>query len=658
MDDIQRTEQSTEHNGPITKLGFSSTEARHGRTGELRLQAGTILTPCLFPVVCMMTGSTAVGGGLWKYILQAHTTHGLMRRNLPVMSQVLHFLDFSSLNSRALGNWRSSGLKHKYNEEVSPPLNYSAPIFLDSGGFKLLWSDNVDLSAYGLSLSGGKGAEVILELQRDLGGDIVATLDYPLPPGLAPPEAKERMSMSLANAMASAYYLQTHSDYNPFLHVAVHGQDRQSIGHYVRQVFAKFEVGGLIGYPFGLAVGSLVPLRGAKKYSAIIELLRGVKENIPGTRRDKVPIHVFGMTGNLVPLLAYMGIDTFDSSTYVQEARSLGYFDPVTHRSRAVLELEEWQCSCGVCRQVTLRELQESLTSVVHNRPLENGNYKSKYYGDIALHNLEMDFRIVEQTEQAIRGDYLQDFVISHVAKFPTLKPALEVLASEDATLGEKLNLFVSAPMPAKKPPIIAAPQISLKYNPNSFNILSNGYIPPEDKRILLIIPCSGEKPYSSSRTHRLIAERLKQSAGEHYDKIHIVTLSGLYGPVPREQETCPAVLGYDFRLDPRDKAQIDLLTERLTEYLNRFGDHYESCIGYATSLSYRCVLEEVSKRSSSLSVLPRKLKRRRLTEFFRRENISELMDETEIYIGGMQETPVPAKMTTVQKSAPHPLLP
>ncbi|HZS90895.1 MAG TPA: DUF5591 domain-containing protein, partial [Chloroflexota bacterium] len=36
---------------------------------------------------------------------------------------------------------------------------------------------------------------------------------------------------------------------------------------------------------------------------------------------------------------------------------------------------------------------------------------------------------------------------------------------------------------------------------------MADGYRPPEGKRVLLIIPCSGGKPYSASRSHRLIAE-------------------------------------------------------------------------------------------------------------------------------------------------------
>ncbi len=603
---------------------FSSRSYKHGRLGKLCFEHAELHTPILFPVVCLITGTTARGGGLWKYILQADPLNGLLRRNLPVMSQVLHFLDFSSANPGVLEKWRRLGLRKRYNDEVSPPLRYTAPLFLDSGGFKLLWNDSVDLSAYGLSIKDGNGPKTILELQRDLGGDIVATLDYPLPPGLAQAEAEKRMRKSLDNAVSAAMYLAENLDYRPFLFVAAHGQDRASMGRYVQLVFERFQENGLKGYPFGLAVGSLVPLRGAKKYSTIVEILLGLRENIPEDWLDTIPIHIFGITGNLVPILAYLGVDSFDSSTFVQEARNLGYIDPDTHRPRPVLELEEWTCRCRVCQQVNLEELQNALVSGIHNRPLPNGHYKSKYYGDIALHNLEMDFQIVRETRQAIAEDSLQEYLVEHARKFPETSPALDIITQYDDSLLIGLTRTTVA-IPQKPAP--DARTVSLEYTPDSFNILLNGYHPPEDKRILLVIPCSGGKPYSVSRSHRFVTERLAQALSEKAMLVHKVTLSGLYGPVPEENETNPAVLGYDFRLEPTNTSQITLVADRLATYLERYGEHYVACFGYATSRAYRMALELAARRVPRLQVLPRKPKARRLTEFFRKENAGELIE-------------------------------
>ena len=77
----------------------------------------------------------------------------------------------------------------------------------------------------------------------------------------------------------------------------------RDIADYVHRVFAQ--IGDMLP-SFGLAVGSLVPFRG-KNDSEIMEMLNAVVQAIPETRRDTTPIHAFGVSGALTPLLAYIG---------------------------------------------------------------------------------------------------------------------------------------------------------------------------------------------------------------------------------------------------------------------------------------------------------------------------------------------------------------
>ncbi len=614
----------------------------HGRIGSLHLGRNgkplpALETPLLFPVVSMMTGTTPRGGGLWKYVLQADETHGLLRRidpTTPMMTQVLHFLDFG-LSPQALQVWREAGLRERYNQTLG--LNCSAPIFLDSGGFKLLFNSQLDLTAYGLPMD-ERQAERIVELQRDLGGDLIATLDYPLPPGLDRQEAKERMDKSQANALKAALHLKTMHDYTPLLYVAVHGQDGKDIQEYVANIFRDMKRNGLADFPFGIAIGSLVPLRGAKKYKTIVELVKGAVQGIPEQHRPYTPVHVFGVTGNLIPLLVYLGVDTFDSSTYVQQARSLSYFDPQTHREHAFLEMNGLDCDCRICKDLDFDEAHRSLTSDVRLKPLASGFFRSKYYADIALHNLEMDLRIVDQARSALKTGDISEQLIARAASSPEMRLALESLADCDPYLNQRLSRVIT--------PIAGIPflghvgadsnnerSISLKFTPNSFRLADN-YEPPDEKHILLVMPCSGDKPYSVSRSHRIIAERLQQAIGTQTLTIHNVTLSGLYGPVPEEFEREEAIMRYDFRLDPANTGQIALCTTRMIEYLTRYGNHYEALFGYATSLAYRTVLQQVVKQVKGFKLYPIRPKARKLSEFFRQTNIEELLTAVSVAVG------------------------
>ena len=99
-----------------------------------------------------------------------------------------------------------------------------------------------------------------------------------------------------------------------------------------------------------------------------------------------------------------------------------------------------------------------------------------------------------------------------------------------------------------------------------------------------------------------------------------------MYGPVPFECENESAVLEYDFRLTTNNKAQIEECTNRLTVFLERHGKHYEQCIAYGTSNAYRTVFDKTAKHYADLKILPENPKSRRLNEFFRKRNISELI--------------------------------
>lgn len=62
---------------------------------------------------------------------------------------------------------------------------------------------------------------------------------------------------------------------------------------------------------------------------------------------------------------------------------------------------------------------------------------------------------------------------------------------------------------------------------------ISNHYIPPKAK-ILLIYPCSAEKPYYKSRSYKQLFNTLSR-LGELRKEIHIVTISEPFGLVPEE---------------------------------------------------------------------------------------------------------------------------
>ena len=532
-------------------------------------------------------------------------------------------------------NWRNVSIKKLYNEQIAD-LNYQAPLFLDSGGFKLMHRTGLDLSRYGISLTPKKEAKSILKLQRDLGGDLIATLDYPLPPNLNPSEAEKRMRRSRKNAIQTARLLRDDKefeDYNPFLFMAVHGLTPEAISKYVKALFRQIKKYELDDLDFGLAIGSLVPLRSTHKIDLIVSLVRATIASIPKRFAHKVPIHVFGTTGLLVPYLAYLGIDTFDSSTFAQEARALKYILPQTFHRRNILEMakQDIECDCPICQNLkidnNLHELQTSLVSETVGIPQPSGYFKSKYYADVALHNFELDLKILKGTREAIQAESLDDYLIEIARDAPRMAKVLATITAEDDDLRNKSSRTIHPfPQPAIVKHVSPTRFISLEHKPDEFNINANGYQPKGNKPILLIIPCSREKPYSESHSHKYLSTHLREDIQDWEEKIDKVTLSGLYGPVPYEYEKDAPVLEYDFQLTSNNKTQIEECTNRLIQFLERHGAHYKLCIAYGTSNAYRTIFDKTAKEFPDLKIFPKQPKSRRLNEFFRKKNVSELV--------------------------------
>ena len=623
------------------------TSTPHGRIGELRLSTNNrkLETPVLYPVVNFVTGTSTRGGGVWKYILKI-----LMQRQTPMLSQILHFLDFP-LTGRYLDNWRGKSMREHYREQNGV---YDGTLFLDSGGFKLLYNTGLDLEEFGIHKA--TEAEDILNLQLGFEGDIVASLDYPLPPNLARPEAEARMKQSIANAVQVAERLAintTEIGTVPYLYTCCHGQSGEDTSDYVSQLFAQV---GHILPSFGLAVGSLVPLRG-KDDSEVMELVNGVVQAIPDDRRDTTPIHAFGVSGVLTPLLAYIGVDTFDSSGYIHTSRSLTYSQPHTQKKLRIMEMDETDCDCYICEAYPLQEIQQAFMDKQSYRATSTGKFKSEYYAAIGLHNFQTEADILDEMRTAIAADDALEGLVRHLAKYQNfrgLRRATAWLSEYDTTLAVRLaRTLVQMPTPIKAkhtqrdlnqlelfPPDYGGTEneiqtiqtdrdtqtVSLAYTPDDFRVPED-YQPPNGKDILLVIPCAGKKPYSLSRTHTMVANRLQAAFGEEQERIHKITLSGLYGPVPEEFEMEEAVTRYDFQLSPKNKSQIEQCATRLVDYLEKYSDNYTLKIGYATSRAYRAVFTLTEERFPTLILLPKELRQKRLAEFFRHTNLDALVE-------------------------------
>jgi hypothetical protein len=87
-------------------------------------------------------------------------------------------------------------------------------------------------------------------------------------------------------------------------------------------------------------------------------------------------------------------------------------------------------------------------------------------------------------------------------------------------------------------------------------------------------------------------------------------------------------VLQYDYVLSPEAKEQMQEVTRRLVEYLQRHGTHYKFIAAYVTTRAYRTVASKALKTYGKGLLLPSKPKEQTSKEFLRWANVTELQEK------------------------------
>jgi len=522
------------------------------------------MNPVLYPVVCFLTGSTPRGGGIWRDILWAHPL-GLLRRDppLPLLTSALHFLDFK-VHPPSLARWREKPLREHY------PFGWRGELFVDSGGFSLILDPHLDLSRYGIPPE--QLPEGILGLQLDWGADRIASLDWPIPPGLDPEEAKRRQQATLNAALRTGRRLaEMPPERRPRWLIPVHGTDPEDLTAFLREILGRLQAEGLLELADGVAVGSLVLRRRNGWAAEILAFVRAVRRVLP----ERMRLHVFGMTGSILPFLMAEGADSFDAASYVQNARHLIFLDPRSRRGIPLAEMEglrRYPCACPVCEG---RSPREDLGILRGRRP----GRKSAVYAALALHNLEMDLDLFREAAEAQRTGRLSAFLQDLPRRFPTLR-------------WPKAGASSRSVFPAVRP-----------HAPDDYDLRHRPWRPSPEKRILLLLPCSQEKPYTASRSFQRVWRAVEQALGEEARRIQVVFISGLYGPVPLEEAGEEAVLSYDFRLHRADREGIARVAERVEALLQRTDGAFRLRVAFCPSPAYREAVRRAGRKAEDLVV-------------------------------------------------------
>ncbi|NYT11563.1 MAG: hypothetical protein GKC03_03300 [Methanomassiliicoccales archaeon] len=240
--------------------------------------------------------------------------------------------------------------------------------------------------------------------------------------------------------------------------------------------------------------------------------------------------------GNLA-LLCYLGIDLFDSSLIIYQS------------SRGKLILPNLTVDASEARWLLTDPSPELILEF----------------------NLEAAWKELQMVRWAIERSKIRDLVETRVTSDPWAVAVLRLLDQEGYEYQEEMSPVVGGTMHCNTKQSLHRPDVQRWRR----RILDR-YRPPEHKRILLLLPCSARKPYSTSKTHKLFRKVIDTIGKSHL--IHEVIVTSPLGVVPREIELLYPASQYDIPVTGDwDCFERSMISEMLN-HLNSFGYDQTIC--------------------------------------------------------------------------------
>ncbi len=221
---------------------------------------------------------------------------------------------------------------------------------------------------------------------------------------------------------------------------------------------------------------------------------------------------VAGMPSRLA-LLAYCGMDLFDSIPLVMATENGLYL--TTSGAIPMKSIRDPPCNCAAC---------------------------SEGVGDrewLLRHNISVAEAELKLIRHRISEGRLRELVEGRMRSEPWQIQSLRLLDLEHGPLQEMHAPIKGAKFVAGSKESLSRPDIA-----RWRSRLVDRYKRPKMARILVLIPCSARKPYSTSSSHRRFREAIWNSGNAH--AVHEVIVTSPLGLVPRELEHFYPAQDYD----------------------------------------------------------------------------------------------------------------
>jgi len=235
--------------------------------------------------------------------------------------------------------------------------------------------------------------------------------------------------------------------------------------------------------------------------------------------------------------LAYCGFDVFDSIPLVMAARNGTYL--TASGTLAYDRIKDLPCSCPAC------------ISGRRGTP------------ELLEHNYAVAEDELKLVRHAISQGTLRELVEARIRSDPWLVQSLRLMDLEHYDLQEMHAPVKGAPFHAGSKESLQRPDI-VRWRDR----LVQRYRRPESASVLLLIPCSARKPYSTSQSHMRLRQVLYGTG--RLDAVHEVIVTSPLGLVPRELEMFYPAKDYDIPVtghwDRDEKHMVEEMVAWLVE--------------------------------------------------------------------------------------------
>jgi archaeosine synthase len=207
---------------------------------------------------------------------------------------------------------------------------------------------------------------------------------------------------------------------------------------------------------------------------------------------------------------------------------------------RTLSDLNELPCLCPHCRKMN-ESGRETKQLIAHNQ-----------------HMLEEELLSVRE---AIRSETTREYIERQVRVTPDQTAALRLLDAEHQYLERRTPVSRRSTFYANCAESLQRVEVTRFAD----RVISRYKAPQSD--VLLLLPCSARKPYSTSRSHRLFAEAVRS----YRRYLHELILTSPLALVPRELEEAYPAASYDVPVTGRwDLEERAWLTGCLEAYLKK----------------------------------------------------------------------------------------